>query len=120
MSMLPVSHFTWQVLRAAKRSKKPATGKELRINPTRKSRDGSFLDALVTAGLLEEVSVDEPNENTRKWPAQFRTRYRLTESGGYAAEYGEYEREVTRRKAGDDAERPEQTRASNPRRGSGR
>jgi hypothetical protein len=95
---MPVSHFTWQVLRAVLRSKKPPTGRELRLVPNRATRDGTFLDKLVKDGLLQVVSVDPlPKGSTRQKgqkPIQFRTRYKLTEKGKYAAEYGEYEREV--------------------------
>jgi hypothetical protein len=95
---LPVSHFTWQVLRAAFRSKKPPTGRELRLSPTRTSKDGTFLDELVKDGLLQVVGVDPlPKGSTRREarrPVQFRTRYKLTEKGKYDAEHGEYEREV--------------------------
>jgi hypothetical protein len=94
--MLPISHFTWQVLRAAKRSKKPAIGKDLRIVPNRRTKDGTFLDELVKDGLLQVVGQDDATEATRKVPVQFRTRYKLTTIGEYAAEYGEYEREVKR------------------------
>jgi hypothetical protein len=98
MVTLPVSHFTWQVLRTVLRSKKPPTGRELRLAPTRTSKDGTFLDKLVKDGLLQVVSVDPlPKDATRQEgqkPVQFRTRYKLTEKGKYAAEYGEYEREV--------------------------
>ena len=96
MSMLPISLFTWQVLRAAKRSPTPATGKQLRITPSRKSKDGTFLDALVTVGLLAVVGVEQPDEKTKNRPVQFRTRYALTEKGEYAAEYGQYERQPVR------------------------
>jgi hypothetical protein len=96
---MPVSHFTWQVLRAVKRSKKPPTGKQLRLAPTRRTKDGTFLDELVRDGLLVVVSVDEPTEETHRWPTQFRTRYRLTATGEHAAEYGEFEREVRPREA---------------------
>src|SRR3954470_4367667 len=99
MSTLPVSHFTWQVLRAVKRGKHPPTGKQLRLSPTRKTKDGTFLDALVAAGLLEVAGVDEPTETTGRWPPQFRTRYKLTPRGEHAAEYGEYERGVRRQAA---------------------
>jgi len=94
--MMPISHFTWQVLRAAKRSKKPSTGKELRLVPNRRTKDGTFLDALVEDGLLQVTGMDEATTETRRLPVQFRTRYKLTASGEHAAEYGEYEREVRR------------------------
>lgn len=100
MPTMPISHFTWQVLRAVKRNKKPPTGKQLRLVPSRRTKDGSFLDELVNNGLLQVVSVDElPADATnqeRQLPVQFRTRYRLSANGEHAAEYGEYEREVRR------------------------
>lgn len=97
MPTMPISHFTWQVLRAAKRSKTPLTGKQLRLVPSRKTKDGTFLDELVGAGLLQAVGTDPPSAKTEKRiPVQFRTRYRLTPVGEHAAEYGEYEREVRR------------------------
>jgi hypothetical protein len=97
MSMLPISHFTWQLLRAARRGKTPPTGKELRVHPSRKTKDGTFLDEVVAEGLIEAVSVDSPDEKTQRLPVQFRTRYKLTAKGEYAAEYGEYERELARK-----------------------
>lgn len=100
MPTLPISHFTWQVLRAARRSKTPLTGKQLRLVPSRKTKDGTFLDDLVAAGLLQIVGVDDlPAKATaqeKALPMQFRTRYKLTAAGEHAAEYGEYEREVKR------------------------
>lgn len=98
MPTMPVSHFTWQVLRAVKRSKTPPSGKQLRLVPSRKTKDGTFLDDLVTDGLLRVVSVDElqrhATDQEKARPVQFRTRYVLTTLGEHAAEYGEYEREV--------------------------
>ncbi|QJX00599.1 hypothetical protein [Frigoriglobus tundricola] len=81
MPVLPVAHFTWQVLRTLKRSKKPPTGRSLRIVPSRRTKDGSFLTELVDQGLLTRVSgtAAEPFDAT----------YTLTERGEYAAEYGE-------------------------------
>lgn len=86
MPVRPASHFTWQLLRTAKRTKKPLTGRTLRITPTRQTKDGSFLTALVDAGLLTRVtgSADAPFEAT----------YALTEKGKFAAEFGEYEYEL--------------------------
>ena len=86
MPVRPTSHFTWQVLRTTKRSKKPLTGRQLRLNRSRKTKDGSFLTALVEAGLLARVTgaADAPFEAT----------YALTEKGRHAAEYGEYEYEL--------------------------
>lgn len=86
MPVRPTSHFTWQVLRTIKRSKKPPTGRELRLVPNRKTKDGSFLTALVDEGLLDRVSgtADSP----------FKATYALTEKGKHAAEYGEYDYEM--------------------------
>ena len=64
MPVRSTSHFTWQVLRAAKRSKKPSTGRALRVNPTRQTKDGSFLTALVEAGLLTRVSGSEEDRKS--------------------------------------------------------
>jgi hypothetical protein len=83
MPVRSTSHFTWQVLRVAKRSKKPSTGRELRVNPTRGTKDGAFLTALVEEGLLSRVSGSEDKP--------FEATYALTEKGQHAAEYGEYE-----------------------------
>jgi hypothetical protein len=82
------SHFTWQVIRAVKRSKKPPTGRTLRLVPSRNTKDGSFLTALVDAGLLARV--------TGSANAPFEATYALTEKGKHAAEYGEYEYELKR------------------------
>jgi hypothetical protein len=81
--VFPVSHAHWQILRAVKRSRKPANGRELRLAPTRATKDGSFLTDLVETGLLTRVSgtESEPFEGT----------YSLTELGKHAAEYGECE-----------------------------
>ncbi len=91
MPKRPVSHFTWQVLRAAKRSKKPLTGRALRVTPTVRTKDGSFLTALVESGLLTRVSgsADAPFDAT----------YALAPKGEHAAEYGEYEAEMKPRPA---------------------
>ena len=81
MPMLSITHSDWQVLRAAKRAKKPPVGRSLRLNPTRGTKDGGFLNRLVRAGLLSRTS------GTDKDP--FLATYRITELGRYAAEYGE-------------------------------
>ena len=88
MPVRSVTHSDWQVLRAATRSKKPPTGRALRIWPTGRTRDGSFLVRLVERGLLAFVTggATAPLEAT----------YALTESGRHAAEYGEYEYEWAR------------------------
>jgi hypothetical protein len=82
----PTSHFTWQVLRSVKRSKKAPTGRALRLVPSRKTKDGSFLTALVEEGLLTRL--------TGTAEAPFEATYALTEKGQHAAEYGEYEYEL--------------------------
>ena len=97
MPTMPISHFTWQVLRAVKRSKKPPTGKQLRLVPSRRTKDGTFLDDLVGEGLLDVVGVDVPDGDDGRLPVQFRTRYKLTAKGEYAAEHGEFDREVKRK-----------------------
>ena len=86
MPVRPTSHFTWQVLRTVKRNKKPPTGRVLRLIPSRKTKDGSFLTALVEEGLLERLSGSAS--------APFDATYALTEKGKYAAEFGEYEYEI--------------------------
>lgn len=86
MIVLPVSHFTWQVLRAAKRSRTPPTGRSLRLAPTRRTKDGTFLTELVGLGVLARV--------TGAAVAPFEATYSLTERGEHAAEYGECEKPV--------------------------
>jgi hypothetical protein len=97
MLVYPLSHLSWQVLRAALRSKKPPTGLELRVVPNRVTKDGTFLDKLVGDGLLEVVVVEPlpkgATDEEKRRPAQFRTRYKLTEKGRRAADFGEFERE---------------------------
>src|SRR5437763_149243 len=79
--VLPVSHNQWQVLRAVKRNRKPITGRELRLNPTRNTKDGSFLTHMVRIGLLRRASGTERDP--------FAATYELTELGKHAAEFGE-------------------------------
>ena len=86
MPVRPTSHFTWQVLRTVKRAKKPLTGRALRLIPSRKTKDGTFLNALVDEGLLARV--------TGSPDAPFVATYSLTEKGQLAAEFGEYEYEM--------------------------
>lgn len=91
---LPIDHFTWCLLRIMVRAKgKPVLGRDLRHWPSRSSKDGTFLDDLVTAGLIfatkeEPVPPKAPRIEER---LQFRRRYLLTEKGLYAAEYGHAE-----------------------------
>ena len=86
MAVLPVAHFEWQVLRAVRRSRKPAAGRALRLAPTRRTRDGSFLTHLVQSGLLARV--------TGTPEAPFDATYALTALGEHAAEYGECDRPI--------------------------
>ncbi|QJX01336.1 hypothetical protein [Frigoriglobus tundricola] len=83
MPVLPVPHFEWQVLRAAKRSKRPPTGRQLRLIPSRRTKDGAFLTALVQHDLLTYDSGNAADP--------FDATYRLTVRGEHAAEYGECE-----------------------------
>jgi hypothetical protein len=86
------------VLRAVKRSKKPSVGRALRLAPTRRTKDGAFLTALVEEGLLERV--------TGVPTAPFEATYALTKRGKHAAEYGEYEYELKPRPAAPPPKRP--------------
>src|SRR5687768_57765 len=81
MPVYPVRHFEWQVLRTVKRAKSPPTGRALRLVPSRRTKDGSFLTDLVEQGLLTRV--------TGTAAAPFDATYALTERGEHAAEYGE-------------------------------
>jgi hypothetical protein len=81
MPVFPMSHFTWQCLRVAKRSKTPPTGRMLRFSPSRNTKDGTFLNDLVDRGLLRRVT------GTATKP--FEATYALTERGQHAAEFGE-------------------------------
>lgn len=94
--IVPVSHRDWQVLRHLLRveaeGRKPL-GRELRLYPLRATKDGTFLDALVDEGLIAVAAKPTPPDPGRESePAQFRARYRLTDKGKHAAEYGEYDR----------------------------
>ena len=83
MPVMPVAHSTWQILRTAKRSRRPVVGLDLRLVPTRKTKTGEFLTDLVRAGLLDRVSGTEK--------APFEATYKLTALGEHAAEFGECE-----------------------------
>lgn len=79
---VPVSHSDWRVLRQALRSRRPAPGHSLRLDMTRRTKDGEFLTALVRFGLLTVAARGE---------TPFDATYTLTERGKQAAEYGLYE-----------------------------
>lgn len=101
--IVPLEHNTWQLLRALVRAEAEGTdlsGAELRVAPTRRTKDGTFLDELVHLGLIvvSAKAPPLPRGSTladQKQPAQFRTRYKLTPKGRHAAEYGEYDRPHT-------------------------
>lgn len=95
--LVQLSHHEWQLLRAAVRAElagQPSlAGRELRMAPTRMTKDGTFLDRLVAEGLLAVAA--KPPAGPEGEPAQFRTRYKLTAKGREAAEYGEFDRAYT-------------------------
>src|SRR5436305_1362667 len=98
--LFPLPHFQWQVLRAVLRAEAaggpPPLGRELRLTPTRKTKDGTFLDEMIEEGLLAPAGKPAtPADGMADDPSQFRTRYKLTELGRHAAEYGEYDRPYT-------------------------
>src|SRR5262245_36628712 len=94
--IVPLKHFDWQLLRLLVRAEEAGedhpTGRELRLSPTRVTKDGTFLDELVELGLIAAVGKPAtPERGSQSEPPQFRTRYRLTDKGRQAAEYGEYD-----------------------------
>ena len=107
MPVFPVAHFTWQVLRTARRSQTPPTGRRLRLVRSRRTKDGTFLTELVNLGLLARV--------TGTAAAPFEATYALTARGEHAAEYGECERPVRPRPAEPvPAERPQAVKTGKP------
>lgn len=87
-----LSHHDWRALRRVARGKgKPVVGRELRLDKTRSTQDGSFLTRLVDDGLL---GVSHPA------PDPFESKYILTALGREAAEFGVYnvEWEVLKRR----------------------
>lgn len=95
--IVSIDLFEWQLLRVIVRGEAKGelpTGRELRVNPTSWSKDGTFLDDLVKLGLIAVAAKPTPPlPGRRDEPAQFRTRYELTDLGRHAAEYGEYEKQ---------------------------
>ncbi len=89
-----ISPTTWKVLRNLVRESQ-VTGRNLRRHSySRRTRDGTWLDKLVAAGLIEytgEVQETYP----AKLPAQHRAYFRITSLGKEAAEFGQYEVEYT-------------------------
>ncbi len=86
---LPLSVNDWQVLRFALRNG-TATGRELRVWPSRRTKDGTFLQDFVDKGLLRVVAPGG---------TPFEATYALTPEGEHAAEHGEYECELKTYKA---------------------
>jgi hypothetical protein len=80
--LLPMLTFDWQVLRAVLRAAAPPTGRQLRLTPSRRTKDGTFLGEYVRAGLLRVVRAN---------PDPFKATYAMTDRGRQAAEYGEFE-----------------------------
>jgi hypothetical protein len=91
MPVFPIPHFEWQVLRTVLRSPAAPRGRDLRLVPTRRTKDGEFLTRLVERGLLRRLSGADT--------APFDATYALTEKGQHAAEYGECEMSTTTRVA---------------------
>jgi hypothetical protein len=83
-----ITHADWKVLRALARAPKSTLpGTHLRLDMSRRTKDGKFLTDLVELGLLTRTgSADQP----------FEAVYQLTEGRKYAAEYGEYQAEAVR------------------------
>jgi hypothetical protein len=93
--LVALPHAHWQVLRAVLRAEaagQAPLGRDLRLTPTRKTKDGAFLDDLVSEGLLAAAGKPQSGDGQ---PEPFRRRYRLTALGRHAAEYGEYDRPYT-------------------------
>lgn len=82
--LMPLQTFDWQVLRRVLREpgRKAVVGRALRLIPSRRTKDGSFLNWFVSAGLLRVVKdAADPFERT----------FAITETGMKAADFGEFE-----------------------------
>ena len=79
---IAIPTLEWRVLRQVARTRRPSPGTTLRLEMTRRTKDGNFLSELVRQGLLE---IATPGETP------FDATYRLTDLGSDAAEYGVYE-----------------------------
>lgn len=77
-----LSPMDWRILRQVLRGRKPTPGTQLRLDMSRRTKDGTFLTDLVRLGLLQ---VAEPGGTP------FAATYTLTDLGRHAAEYGTYE-----------------------------
>jgi len=79
VSLIPASHQEWQTCRQLVRLKR-AKGRDLRMDRSRKTKDGTFLTAMVERNILRVVkAADDP----------FDAEYVLTRAGEHIAEYGE-------------------------------
>ena len=83
LMLVPMRVSDWQVIRTIRRARTPLGGRALRLVPNSRTKDGSFLTALVSEGLVRVVKGDAD---------PFAATYALTPLGEYAAEYGEYEK----------------------------
>lgn len=79
---ISLSHNDWRVLRAVLRSRQPAKGGTLRLDMSRRTKDGAFLPSLVQLGLLRVAQAGE---------TPFDAAYALTDRGKQAAEFGVYD-----------------------------
>lgn len=85
--LMPMGTFEWQVLRAILRvSPNYPNGRQLRLVPSRRTKDGTFLTDIVNRGLIKVVSKNKD---------PFEATYALTPLGEYAAEHGEYEADLS-------------------------
>ncbi len=94
--LVNVPHLEWQVLRAILRHKGPGgcPGAVLRLVPSRRTKNGIHLTALAESGLIEAVGPPAPPAAAvagvpDETAEPLRTRWRLTDQGRHAAEYGE-------------------------------
>lgn len=78
-----LNHYDWRVLREVKRAKKkPVVGSKLRLEMSRRTKDGEFLTDLVRLELLQVA---------QKGKTPFESTFLLTDLGEHAAEYGVYD-----------------------------
>jgi len=88
--LMPMGTFEWQVLRAILRAGAAhPNGRQLRLVPSRRTKDGTFLTDIVNRGLIKVVSKNKD---------PFEATYALTPLGEYAAEHGEYEADLSQLK----------------------
>lgn len=84
----------WKAIRAIAREGR-LTGREIRkFWFTRLTKDGTFLDDLVAAGLIARSVTEKVPPKKPREPEQFLWYYVLTPLGRVAAEYGEYQAEA--------------------------